>query len=58
MTAFIIGALVGLNAVVWTEIISRGPTHKLGVFEEHPMVGVAIVCAGAVVAMWIHGNLT
>lgn len=57
MTAFVIGALVGGNIVLWTEIVSRGPNRKLGVFEEHPMLGVAVVCAGAVVAMWVHGRL-
>lgn len=57
MTGFIIAGLVAVNAVMWTEIITRGPTRKPGVFEEHPMVGVAVVCAGAVIGMWIHGSL-
>lgn len=60
MTAFIIGALVGLNTVMWTEIVSRSPErggYRPGIFEEHPMLGVAIVCAAAVVAMWIRGSI-
>lgn len=60
MTAFIIGALVGVNAVFWTEVVSRSPErggYRPGIFEEHPLLGIAIVGAGAVVGMWIHGNL-
>lgn len=57
MTAFFIGALIGGNVILWTEVVSRGPTRKPGVFEEHPMVGVAVVCFAAVAAMWIHGRL-
>lgn len=59
-TAFTIGALIGGNAILWTEVISRAPKdggYRTGVFEEHPMVGVAVVCFAAVAAMWIHGAL-
>lgn len=60
IAAFVIGTFVAGNVVLWTEVISRSPErggYRPGIFEEHPMLGVAIVCAGALVAMWVHGNL-
>lgn len=60
IAALTIGAFIAGNVVLWTEIVSRSPErggYRPGIFEEHPLLGVAIVGAGAVVGMWIHGNL-
>lgn len=56
MTGAVIGFLVGVNAVMWTQVITRKP-RSLGFFDTHPYLGVAVICVASVVASYIEARI-